>query len=616
MKQAEKDTGLQKDLYTACSMSLLFWINFAVFTYRKFRVDTDGIRQQCRLASELHRPFVTWEIQDKHILGVENAINTGYDLLTDKSRDMGATWNHIAVFHHQWLFMADRNFLEISRKEDCVDGFGASGESGSDPGTLFGKHDYINRWLPVWMLTSAHYNRKRLHLTNLRNQSRIDGESSNPNAGSSDRRTAILLDEMAKMREGEGIKRSTKDVTACRLANSTPDGPGTAFSKWRKSGQIKVFPLMYWDHPEKGRGRHVTKNTQYASLGPWLIRTPWFEQQEKERSPKEMAIDVLADHISSGDTFFEANIIEMHRKLFVEGNPVKTRWTIDFKEDVATEAVTKIIQQRQLKKLSVRRTSKGPLRMWPRIIGGRPDQTKSYIIGIDISKGQGASNSVLSIMCIETREKIGEWADANTPPYELARIACAVAMWVGGARHGGRPLMIWEANGPGWDFGRQIVKIYNYPNYFFDRPPGTIKTKRSKKYGWHSTQEKKTEALGVLRRAYAHNGFINHSAEALNEALEYIYYTGGGIGPASMTEESKEARKCHGDRVIGDMLCLWALEDFRGLRKRDGSGTKPPENSMAYRRLQRERLRKQRGLLHKDYFDHRQSTGDVPCLSM
>jgi hypothetical protein len=69
-----------------------------------------------------------------------------------------------------------------------------------------------------------------MHLVNLTNRTRIDGESSNATAGSSDRRTSIFLDEMAKMKEAEAIKRSTKDVTACRLVCSTPNGAGTAYS--------------------------------------------------------------------------------------------------------------------------------------------------------------------------------------------------------------------------------------------------------------------------------------------------------------------------------------------------------------------------------------------------
>lgn len=546
-----------------------------MFTYRLFLTGSDGVTRQCT-PEEAHTPFVTWNIQDRHILKIERAITEGFELLTDKSRDMGATWDHIAVIHHQWLFRSDRSFLEISRKEDCVDTIGKTGEVSSDPGTLFGKHDYVNRWLPKWMLPP--YDRKRLHLINLLNQSRIDGESSNAAAGSSDRRTAIMLDEMALMAEGEGIKRSTRDVTACRLPNSTPAGPGTTYSKWRQSGQIEVFVLPWWEHPEKGFKRYVM---QKDVVNEWLIRSPWYHVEEKIRTPKEMAINIDMDHIGSGETFFDAPNIERHRHLYVR--PFLSRWTVDFRPEVTTEAIPRILAKSQRSFVQARLNTKGPWYIWCKLVNGRLDQSKNYIFGIDISKGQGASNSVITVMCVETREIVAEFVDANTPPYELSRIACAAALWVGGARRNGRVFMIWEANGPGWDFGRQVVHVYKYPFYFVDHSTGVIAEKKGKKYGWHSSREKKSEALGMLRRAFAHGGILTHDEQCLEEALSYIHYDGGGIGPAVLMVESAEARKCHGDRVIGHMLCLYAVGE---VPKAKLEKSKAPHRSMAYRREQ------------------------------
>ncbi|KKK72804.1 hypothetical protein LCGC14_2900200, partial [marine sediment metagenome] len=248
--------------------------------------------------------------------------------------------------------------------------------------------------------------------------------------------------------------------------------------------------------------------------------------------------------------------IEEHRLLYARKTPRKM--TINWLKSVPDSQVPNLIAKRTL--ASVKRSSGGPLRVWVNLINGRPDQTKSYNLGIDISKGMGASNSVISIACNETREKIAEWAHAGTPPYEFARIATAIGVWVGGKNK--LPLIIWENNGhPGWDFGRQLVKIYQYPNIWYDRAVGTIAEKISKKYGWHSSQTKKPVVLGMLRRAYAHGGYINHSTEALDEALTYIEYEGGGIGPAEYVEESDAARKCHGDRVIADMLNVVGFGD-------------------------------------------------------
>ena len=84
------------------------------------------------------------------------------------------------------------------------------------------------------------------------------------------------------------------------------------------------------------------------------------------------------------------------------------------------------------------------------------------------------------------------------------------------------------------------------------RKPG----KKGKRWGWRSDPESKAIGLGLLRRAYAHGGIINHSEKALDEALMYITFPTGSIGPAELLEESSGNRASHGDRVIANMLCL------------------------------------------------------------
>lgn len=575
LEGAENDREFQADLLTACSKSLLFFVNFAVFTLRVFETGDDGTVQQ---AQQSQTPMITWEIQDQHLLEIESHIEAGRDLLTDKSRDMGATWDHLVVYLHRFLFRDNESHLMISRKEDAVDmldglprryPYGAV----ADPGTLFGKIDYMMSRLPEWMVPPC--SRKKLHLINQRTKTRLDGESSNATAGSSDRRTSIFLDEAAKMDEAESIKRSTADVTACRLVCSTPNGPGTTYSKWRLSGLIDVFLLPWWYHPEKGKGRYVTQD----ELGRWKIRSPWYDLQASVRSPKELAIEVDMDHIGSGDTFFEAAVIEQHRLLFAK--PPKRIFTLNFRPKVPDIDIPAIIRSQRVDNLSYKQ-GKGPWKWWGSVDSqGRPDQSKTYVLACDIGKGMGASNSAINVLCVESREKVGAFADANTPPYELAKLAVAMCLWVGGRR---RPILIWENNGdPGFDFGNMVVKVYQYPNVYFDRAAGTPTEKVGKRYGWRSSPEKKAAALGQLRRAYAHGGIINHDDLALSEALTYITYDSGGIGPATLVEESSTARQTHGDRVIADMLCLVAIGEPKVERLPEVA---IPERTIGYR-LQR-----------------------------
>lgn len=571
---AESDVAMQEQLYTACSQSILFYANAFCFTLRIFENDNGKLQQ----AENKHLPYLTWPIQDRHILKLEQGVDEGLSLLTDKSRDMGATWDHVVMYTHRFLFREDESHLLLSRKEDCVDlldGMIKDYPHGnlSDPGTLFGKIDYILSRLPAWMLPGML--RKKMHLVNLDNKTRIDGESSNPTAGSSDRRTSIMLDEMAKMEEGEAIKRSTKDVTACRLPCSTPNGAGTAYSKWRLSGTIPVFVMGWWEHPEKSHGLYSKQD----ELGRWQLRSPWYDKRCEEDSPKEVAQEIDMDHIGSGDTFFEATIIEQHRKMFA-CPPKRVSSIVLQKKNMTDELLKQAMAKREQKYIV--HTGGGPWEIWATLDShSRPDQSKTYVISADISKGQGASNSCMHITCVEMREKIAAYADANTPPYELARLAIAAAIWCGGRM--GLPLIIWENNGdPGFDFGRQLCQVYNYPNVYFDHAAGTIREKVGKRYGWRSSPEKKAAALGLLRRAYAHGRYRNHDGDSLTEALSYVHYEGGGIGPADLVEESDSNRSSHGDRVIADMLALVAIEKG-GMRPAPPAD---PQNSIGFRMKQ------------------------------
>jgi hypothetical protein len=562
LRDAENDPKFQDDLFTACRESLLFWVNGFAYTFKLREVDEEG---HARQAEGVNAPYVTWEIQDRHLTEIEKAINEGYDLLTDKSREMGASWDHILVFEHQFIYKPDSVFLEISRTEEYVD-------RSDNPKSLFWKHRYIRKWLPSWMVPPIAD--ITMHFSNLANGSKIDGESANSNAASGDRRRAVLLDEFAKVEAGTKMRWATSDVTSCRLVNSTQAGPGTEYNKWRKSGQIKVFVMPWWEHPEKGRRREAIQDPITKA---WEITAPWLRMEEIRRSPQEVDQEIKMKEVDSGSMFFDVHPVEQHRALFAK--PATFTRGFDFLKGVAQDAMPGIICRRQINQVQVAKA--GAWKFWTANTPGRPDQTKNYIFGVDISKGQGASNSVVSVLCAETREKIAEFADANTPPYDLARIIAAAAIWFGGSRSGGHPLVIWEANGPGWDFGRIFVKTLQYPNFYVDKRAGTATERVGKRYGWHSTKEKKEQLMGILRRAYANGGVVNHSGPALDEALGYVYYDDGGLGPAEFVKESESARLTHGDRVIADALMLLGVEDAPQGKSSEPS---PPGRSIGARR--------------------------------
>jgi len=576
LTRAEKDPMLQRDLLSACAESVNFFINAFMWTYHQFDVDEAGRRIEAKFP---HQPFITWDIQDKLfqqfiacLFSTAKELEPlGRDILIDKARDMGASWCCVGLIHWVWLFIKDKQILEMSRTEDYVDKAG-------NMKALFQKHDYINQWLPEWMLPPdigvGQKNRTKMHLKNAINGSCIDGESTTEHAGSGDRRFILLLDEFSKVKNGTDMRSATRDVAFMRIVNSTPFGAGTEYSQWKNSGQIRVFVLPYHEHPDKGRGRYLRK----TETDEWEIRSPWFDAEEKVRSTKELAREVLRKDTESGDVFFSLGNVEKHKFLFAR----EPRWRLHvcLRPDISNDEVKEHIRRRNYGAIRATKGSKGPLAIWCELHLGRPDQSKSYIFGIDVGKGQGASESVVSIKCRETGEKIAEWRDANTPPYDMARIVVALALWCGGKNPRKLPFLKWENNGPGWDLGRQLVKTFFYPYYYRRVIPGKRNDKKTETYGFHTDQHSKCELLTAYDRALSHGGYINHSAKALEQVKLYVYYTDGGIGPAYLVRESSSARKTHGDIVIADALTI--ENDEVGKDKYEGPTA--PEGSCGFRR--------------------------------
>jgi hypothetical protein len=320
--EAEDDTILQADLLAACAESLLFFTNAFVWTYHQF--DVDPLTGERIESLTPHVPFLTWDIQDDLFNEfLERLKKAPHDILVTKCRDMGASWICVIFMHWLWLFHPKGpQLLEMSRTREYVD------QTGNHK-ALFQKHDKINEWLPEWMLPPdclpKDQYRTKMHMHNCLTGATIDGESTTKHAGSGDRRLVALLDEFSKVEFGAEMRSATRDVAFMRIINSTPAGAGTEYSKWKKSGQIKVFALPFWEHPEKGAGRHVVQK----KLGGYEIRSPWFEIEESVRGPKELAQEVLAQDVESGDTFFTIQNFEIHRAMFAS-EPL-SRWRIDLK---------------------------------------------------------------------------------------------------------------------------------------------------------------------------------------------------------------------------------------------------------------------------------------------
>lgn len=174
-----------------------------------------------------HHRFHPFPFQKTIMLEVKQAIEEGYDLLIEKSREIGATYSVLATLLWFWRYVPGSNILLGSRKESYVDNRGEveKDELSNKEESLFGKLDYMTSRQPTALLPSGFDPMKHSPYMTLKNPELgnvISGESANPNFSRGGRFKVILLDEFAFWEHDAEAWGSTADTTNCRIVLTTP----------------------------------------------------------------------------------------------------------------------------------------------------------------------------------------------------------------------------------------------------------------------------------------------------------------------------------------------------------------------------------------------------------
>lgn len=538
---ADGDRAVQKYLWDLCSRSLLLWTNLFVWTFREKTVGQDG-RERLTEAYEQHVPMITWPRQDDVLEELWACVEGGEDAIVDKSRDQGASWLNVVLAVWYWLFSNGKNVMFASRVEDLVDKRG-------DPDSLMWRVDYLLSAIPDWMkpceqasLEFGGRYRQHLQLINPQTHGTIRGTASTSHIGRGGRRAFVLFDEMAAMENATEAWRSASSTTACRIGNSTPLGAGTEYTnqyeRGLKAGKPRVIGLYYYDHPEQGRGREARIDRDGSvtnTEGRVYWWTPWFQNQIQRRDALDLAQNVLADHIAAGDSVF--NLAALNRHL-------------------RDHAQTPLRAELDMQRCRFVESPNGPWFLWCELDSeGVPiPRDDNYCIGMDPAYGTGAANAAAAVMARDSGEVVAEFADAYTPPQDLAEEMAFAGKYLFTGQLG-HAFIGWEENGPGesmhYDFAR-----HNYPHLYYQRQVGQRHERATKRYGWRSGRREKRILVGQLDRAIQRHEIVIHSAEAIEECRRYVRFDDGSVGAGHLRDMTTDAREAHGDRVIAVSLAV------------------------------------------------------------
>jgi hypothetical protein len=197
--------------------------------------------------------------------------------------------------------------------------------------SLFEKHRFLLKWQPAWIRPRRIKDNYML-LGNGDTGSVIIGESTNGDAGRGGRKHAILMDEFAAVDNAARILAATADNTG--LPNLQLDA-GRAGHRVRPDQEGEAGPragAALVVHPEKGRGAYQILNEK--GKPKWV--SPWYFEEEKRRSKKEMAQELDMDHGKAGDVFFDEDEIERHRRAHAK--PPELVGSIELADDYGDEA--------------------------------------------------------------------------------------------------------------------------------------------------------------------------------------------------------------------------------------------------------------------------------------
>ena len=351
------------------------------------------------------------------------------------------------------------------------------------------------------------------------------------------------------------------------MFNSTPSGTNNAFFDLATSNNIQTITLHWTQHPIKAADSYQDKQGK--------TRSPWYDEECKRcANPQEIAQELDIDFSGSDYQFFDVRILD--RLMQETASPPLAIG------ELLHNPVTGEIEK-------FNAVPKGVLRLWvnPDAQGNLPTDRK-YVIGADIAAGTGSSNSVLSVGDCKTGEKVGELVSPNLRPDQLATYAVALGRWFCGSEE--EALLIWEAPGPGRNYGDRILEL-KYKNIWYKKEASG---KRSKIPGWWPTKDEKRALYSDYRTALSTNHFINRSIDALRECKEIIFASTGWIthSRSLRTVDPSGARENHGDRPTADAL-LW-----RGMQRPSpvrAPAIGVPEGSLLWRREQIE-MKKRKAL--------------------
>jgi len=340
--------------------------------------------------------------------------------------------------------------------------------------------------LPSWLKVPAEDNNK-LQLT-LRNGSSIKAISSSPTAGRSEALSLLIIDEAAFIDSIDEIWTSAQMTLATggdAILLSTPNGVDNLFHQlWTDAemgnspeGMTAFNPIkLKWDlHPDRDQA--------------------WRDQQTHHLGEQKAAQECDCDFLTSGHSVVDGTII---------------KW---YEENMATDPIE-------------RRGMDGDYWIWK-----YPDYTKSYVVSVDVARGDGSDDSCIQVFDVESMEQVAEYI-GKVSPRDLGRMAVTISTEYNKA------LLVIENKNIGYDSVQEAIDIgyqnlfYSYRNDVYVDPAKHIsrgydlKSKKDKVPGFTTNTANRPMIISKIDRYFAEKAVTIYSKRLISQLYVFVWYGG------------------------------------------------------------------------------------------
>jgi len=575
--RALEDVEFQHVLWQACSEDILYWLNVFGWIFEP------------RTGEKL--PFLTYAFQDDLVYGVWEHMGKG-DIGIVKSRCMGVSWCIVAIIHWFWQFHTRFTATWASYKEALVDRVG-------NPDSLFWKTDFVRNSQPLWMQPPMSMSdRQLLHIGNPGMNSVIDGTSTTRDITRGGRRMVVAFDEYGQYSasDGDAVEAASFAVTNTRIFLGTPTGAVGSFyeqiTKVRASSSTFLKMEIPWmRHPDYARGLYrsdlegrleiLDESFDFPRDYPFIVdtktRSPWYDATEERFSNKMlMAQEVGMNWLGASGQYFDPE--EVHANSDRCTSPSWHTGELRFDTE-------------DFKPIEFKHVPEGNLQLWIHPdAAGRIPMSRRFVVGVDISGGTGASNSVAFVADADTKEHVATFCTSSLNPVSFAEACVALCRWFNNA------YMVPEYNGPGATFVARCFTI-GYDDMYFRKHEDKVGRETTNRPGWFATPNTKSKVLSEMHRAMTAEEFLVHDEYVFKEMSRYCYGSDGSpVHPSSLNlSDPSGAKHNHGDRATACALTWEGIRDIETSPDKKKEVVVPPNSFQARRLAYEKKLQNERG---------------------